>query len=103
MTGHPQAVDIALNRDRVLARIAAAARRSGRSPADVRLLPVSKTVDSGRLRAAIAAGCHEFGENKAQEAAAKSAELAGTGVSWSFIGHLQTNKARLVAGFAAEF
>ena len=103
MTGQPQAVDIALNRDRVLARIAAAARRSGRSPADVRLLPVSKTVDSGRLRGAIAAGCHEFGENKAQEAAAKSAELADTGVSWSFIGHLQTNKARLVAGFAAEF
>lgn len=96
------AADVARNLDRVRARIAVAARRSGRDPDRVRLLPVSKTVSAQRLRSAIEAGCDEFGENKAQEAAAKSRELADTGVRWSFIGHLQSNKVRLVAGFAAE-
>ena len=44
-----------------------------------------------------------FGENRAQEAAAKAEELAGTGVEWAMIGHLQLNKARVVARFASEF
>jgi PLP dependent protein len=95
--------DILHNLERVRLRISAAASRAGRSPNEIRLLPVSKTVSAQRLRAAIAAGCREFGENKAQEAAAKSEELADTGVRWSYIGNLQTNKARLVARFAHEF
>ena len=95
-------LEIVRNLDEVRGRIAAAARRSGRSASTVRLLPVTKTVPAQRLRAAIGAGCDEFGENRAQEAVAKCRELADTGVRWSFIGHLQTNKARLVAGFASE-
>lgn len=89
--------------DAVRARIAAAAERSGRSPGDVRLLPVSKTVPEERLRHAIAAGMHQLGENKVQEAKRKHANLIDEDLTWSVIGHLQTNKARDVAAFAAEF
>jgi len=87
----------------VQARIATAAERAGRHLEDVRLLPVSKTVDEDRLRNAIAAGCRELGENKVQEAKRKHDNLSDLNVSWSVIGHLQTNKARDVAAFAAEF
>ena len=69
----------------------------------VRLLPVSKTVPADRLRHAIEAGCTVLGENKAQEALAKSEKLADTGISWSIIGHLQSNKAKYIARFADEF
>ncbi|ROR95849.1 hypothetical protein EDD28_0411 [Salana multivorans] len=95
--------DFARNLADVRARIAAAAERVGRDPADVRLLPVSKTVPGERIRLAVAAGCRELGENKVQEAARKHRELADLDVAWSVIGHLQTNKARDVAAFAAEF
>ncbi len=85
-------------------RIAAAAIRAGRSPADVRLLAVSKTVESSRLRHAIEAGCTDLGENKVQEALRKSVELADVpALRWHVIGHLQSNKAKFVAQFAHEF
>ncbi|MCW5953388.1 MAG: YggS family pyridoxal phosphate-dependent enzyme [Propionibacteriaceae bacterium] len=85
-------------------RIADACARAGRERSQVRLLPVSKTVDEPRLRAAIAAGMHGVGENKVQEAKAKAAALADIpDLSWSVIGHLQTNKAKDVVAFADEF
>lgn len=84
-------------------RIDAAARRAGREGSAVRLLPVSKTVPEERIRLAVAAGCHELGENKVQEAKRKAENLADLDVRWSVIGHLQTNKAKDVAAFAAEF
>jgi len=88
----------------VRARIAAACHRVGRSADSVRLLPVSKTVDEQRLRLAVAAGCCQFGENKVQEAERKAQALADlTNLRWSVIGHLQTNKTKAVARFAAEF
>lgn len=88
----------------VHARIADACGRVGRDPATVRLLPVSKTVDEARIRLAHAAGCRMLGENKVQEAARKSEAMADLAdLQWSVIGHLQTNKARVVARFAAEF
>ncbi len=88
----------------VEARVAAACARAGRPRAAVRLLPVSKTHPAPVLREAYAAGVRWFGENKVQEAAAKAAELADLpDLRWSFIGHLQTNKARDVAAFATEF
>jgi pyridoxal phosphate enzyme (YggS family) len=88
----------------VHARIAAACARSGRDPSTVRLLPVSKTVPEARIRNAVAAGCHTLGENKVQEAHRKWQAMGDLpDVSWAIIGHLQTNKAKLVAEFASEF
>lgn len=84
-------------------RIRLAAERVGRDPASVRLLPVSKTVPSERLRLAIAAGCNQLGENKVHEARLKSKELSDLPVQWAVIGHLQTNKAKYVSEFASEF
>lgn len=94
---------IAANLATVHQRIASACARAGRDPASVRLLPVSKTVDEARIRMAVAAGCHQLGENKVQEAQRKAEAMADLGVHWSVIGHLQTNKARYVARFASEF
>ena len=84
---------IAQNLAAVRRRVEAAARRAGRDPAAVRLVAVSKTVDLDRLRQAVAAGQLIFGENYLQEAQPKVAAL-GPGVSWHFVGHLQTKKAR---------
>lgn len=84
-------------------RIDDAARRAGRDPDEIRLLPVSKTVPEERIRTAVAAGCLDLGENKVQEAKRKAENLADLGVRWSLIGHLQTNKAKDVAAFAHEF
>ena len=84
-------------------RIAAAAQRAGRHRGDVRLLPVSKTRPPADIAEARRLGYRRFGENKVQEAHAKWAELADTDIEWAVIGHLQTNKARVVAQFASEF
>lgn len=101
MVADPQS--IAHNLAAVRSRIDAAAERAGRAPDEVRLLPVSKTVPEERLRLAVAAGCNQLGENKVQEAKRKAQNLADLDVSWSVIGHLQTNKAKDVAAFAQEF
>ena len=104
---YPQAVtaeDFRCNLAAVQARIDAACRRAGRDPAVVRLLPVSKTKPEASLRLAYAAGCRMLGENKVQEAYRKWEAMQDLAdLRWSVIGHLQTNKARLVARFAAEF
>lgn len=84
---------IALNLAEVNRRIQAAALRAGRNPALVRLVAVSKTVPPERLQEAVAAGQRLFGENYLQEARGKIATLTA-GVSWHFIGHLQSNKAK---------
>jgi pyridoxal phosphate enzyme (YggS family) len=96
--------DFRRNLAAVHARIAAACLRVGRHPADVRLLAVSKTRPAGTVRLCYAAGCRDLGENKPQEAFRKweaTTDLAD--LRWSVIGHLQTNKAKLVARFAHEF
>jgi len=97
------AEDIARNLAAVRARIAVACERTGRDPAEVRLLPVSKTIEEARIRMAHAAGLTEFGENKVQEAREKAEVMADLPITWSVIGHLQTNKAKYVVRFAAEF
>ncbi len=96
--------DFRRNLATVNGRIADAARRAGRDPATVRLLPVSKTVEEARIRLAYEAGCRYLGENKLQEVSRKWEAMADlTDLRWSVIGHLQTNKAKLVARYAAEF
>jgi len=81
------------NIDAVQKKISEAAGRAGRDPSGVKLLAVSKTVPVARLREAISYGLKLFGENYVQEARAKIKEV-GPGVSWHFIGRLQTNKAK---------
>jgi pyridoxal phosphate enzyme (YggS family) len=85
------------------ARIDAACARVGRDPGEVELLPVSKTHGVDLIREAVDAGWTRFGESKPQEAAAKASELADLDLDWVLIGHLQTNKAGVVAEVAAEF
>src|SRR5690625_1584979 len=103
---YPQAdtvEDFARNIAAVRARMTSAAERAGRDPSQVRLLPVSKTVPEDRIRLVVQAGCQTLGENKVQEAKRKHHNLTDLDVSWSVIGHLQTNKAKDVAAFADEF
>ena len=78
-------------------RMAAAARRAGREPGGVRLVAVSKLHPAEAVSALYEAGQRDFGENYVQEAEAKMAALPPD-ISWHFIGHLQTNKARNVVG-----
>ena len=93
------------NLARVRAEVDAACVEAGRDPADVRLLPVSKTHPVAVLEAAYAAGARLFGENKVQEAAEKAEAFADSDhddLRWAMIGHLQSNKVRQVATFAHE-
>lgn len=97
-------MNIAANLDAVRQRIDAACRVAGRSPDEVRLLPISKTHPMDALVEAFDAGARLFGENKVQELAAKATDPgAPEGIAWSMIGHLQTNKVRDVARYASEF
>jgi pyridoxal phosphate enzyme (YggS family) len=84
------------NYDRILQTIHRAAVRSGRSPETIQLIAVTKTVSPVHIREAIEAGVRHIGENRLQEALPKREELLDLAVTWHFIGHLQTNKARKV-------
>lgn len=85
----------------VRARIAKAEEAAGRAAGSVKLVAVSKTKPSSAIREAYAAGQRDFGENYAQELAEKAVELADLAeIRWHFIGHLQSNKAKLVAPVA---
>lgn len=66
----------------------------GRDPETIRLVAVSKTIEANMVRKAIEAGVTLLGENYVQEARAKFNALAAYPVSWHFIGHLQSNKAK---------
>jgi len=105
-------MSIADNWREVRARVDAACRAAGRDPGEVTIVAVSKTHPASAVKEAAAAGATDFGENYAQELAAKRAEcspkmepggLAPTGgvIRWHFIGRLQRNKAKLVAGQVA--
>jgi len=90
----------------VRARIAAAERAAGRAPGSVRLLAVSKKMPADDVRAALAAGQRAFGENYAQELRDKRAALAQDRTlpqlpEWHYIGPLQSNKVKYVAGQVA--
>jgi hypothetical protein len=85
---------VAANLAAVKERIWAACRRSGRDPAEVRIVAVTKTHPAETVAEAIAAGVEAIGENRVQEAAAKRS-LVASAVPWHLIGPLQRNKARL--------
>jgi PLP dependent protein len=79
------------------ARIRAAAEKAGRDPASIRLVAVSKTRPAQDIIAAFQAGHPLFGENYIQELVPKLEEIKEA-VEWHFIGHLQSNKVKYIAG-----
>ena len=76
-----------------------AAIEANRDPAEVRLLAVSKKQSLEKIREAYAAGQRDFGENFVQEGVEKLEAMAKDDLTWHFIGHLQSNKTRVVAEY----
>ncbi len=93
-------MSIADNLKIIWGRIEKAALRAGRDPHSVRLVAVSKTKPSEAVMEAAKAGQMIFGENYVQEFAAKAA-LVTEPVEWHFIGSLQSNKVKYVAGLVS--
>ena len=79
-------------------RIRRAAGDCGRSPESVQLLAVSKRKPAQDIREAYAAGQRDFGENYLQEALQKMEALKDLQIIWHFIGAIQSNKTRSIAG-----
>ena len=92
-------LDIEARLRQVEARVADAAKRAGRDPAEVTLVVVSKSFSADVVAAAVQAGATDLGENRAQELREKAIALPAV-PRWHFIGHLQTNKTRHVVGTA---
>jgi len=90
-------VSIADHIGEIRARIAQAALEAGRDPESVRLVAVSKTKPAAAIAEAFGCGQTIFAENYVQELVAKAAQLPRE-ISWHFIGHLQKNKVRQIAG-----
>jgi hypothetical protein len=81
----------------VMERVADAAAGSGRSPDEVTVVAVSKTMSVDDVLAVYEQGHRDFGENRAGELADKAAALP-EGIRWHFVGSLQSNKTRMVRG-----
>lgn len=90
---------IAERYEQVRRRVQDAADCAGRDPGDITIVAVAKTVGPPEVRAAIAAGVTDFGENRVQEFVAKHGLFPEA--RWHFIGTLQSNKAQHVVGHAA--
>ena len=86
---------------RVRAQLAEAVRACGRAPEDVALVAVSKFHGAEAVRELATCGQRMFGESYVQEGRAKQAALADLDLEWHHIGHVQTNKAKDVAGHFA--
>jgi pyridoxal phosphate enzyme (YggS family) len=85
-----------------LGNIDAAARRSGRSGADVTLIVVSKNHPAETVLELAALGARDFGENRDQEASRKAAEVSDqVQLNWHFVGQLQTNKVKSMLSYTS--
>ncbi|MEV5604815.1 YggS family pyridoxal phosphate-dependent enzyme [Streptomyces sp. NPDC052299] len=91
---------LAANLARVEERIASACVAAGRKREEVTLLVVTKTYPASDVRILYGLGVRQVAENRDQDAAPKAAECADLSLSWHFVGQLQTNKVRSVAGYA---
>ena len=100
-TGDSRTAELAGRLAVVRRRIEAAAAAAGRSDRLPTLIVVTKFHPAADIRRLAALGVTDVGENRDQEAAAKAAELADCGLSWHFVGQLQTKKAKSVARYAA--
>jgi len=92
LTGERMVANIA----HVRSLIAEAARRVGRTPQEITLVAVSKTMPVELVQMAYNLGVTDFGENRVQEALPKIAAFHPQGLRWHMIGHLQSNKASKV-------
>ncbi|VAW73165.1 UPF0001 protein YggS [hydrothermal vent metagenome] len=79
-------------------RIATAAQRSGRDPKEVKLIAVSKRQSAEAIRELVDLGVQDFAESQIQEAQQKTAVFSNLPLNWHFVGHLQSNKTRHIAG-----
>ena len=96
--------EIAAGLAAVRARIATACEAAGRDVAEVTLIAITKTRPASDVALLRDLGVPDVGENRDQEAAAKAAacaDLGVTGLTWHFVGQLQTNKAASVVRYAA--
>jgi len=91
-----KSVDIGSNIHELEKRIARAAERANRSPAEITIVGVAKTMEPWLIQQAFEAGMRHFGENRVQEAKDKIERLSTLQPSptWHMVGHLQTNKAK---------
>jgi PLP dependent protein len=85
---------VAENLARIREQIDEAARRSGRTASEVRLVGVTKYVGIETTRALAAAGLADLGESRPQELWSKADTLADLNIRWHLVGHLQRNKVR---------
>ncbi len=84
--------------ERVRERIGTAARRAGRDPESVMILPITKGHSAARIREVAEAGLERIGENRVGEAEEKRSLLGGdAGLLWHMVGHLQSRKAARAA------
>lgn len=90
---------VAENLEIVRKRIQNACRRCNRRPEDIILVGVTKTFGPETVQQAIAAGLFDVGENYVQELTDKRNQVPDETVRWHFIGHLQSNKVKYIAGF----
>jgi hypothetical protein len=92
--------ELAANLADFQARVVAATRTAGREPAEITLVAVTKTFPASDVRMLADLGVTDVGENRDQEAAPKHRMCADLALSWHFVGGLQRNKCRSVAGYA---
>ena len=89
---------ITANLQAVRRRIESAARAANRPAESVRLVAVSKTFPGAAVREAAQAGLRDFGESYVQEGIEKIRELGALGLTWHYVGPIQSNKTRAIAG-----
>lgn len=92
--------ELAANLAAVRDRIAAACAGAGRPREDVTLVVVTKTHPASDVRLLAGLGVRDVGENRDQEAAPKAEATKDLDLTWHYVGQLQTNKAKSVAGYA---
>lgn len=95
-----RAKELSENLHKVETRIANACAAAGRERDEVTLIVVTKTYPASDVRLLHELGVRHVAENRDQDAAPKAAACADLSLTWHFVGQLQTNKVRSVAGYA---
>jgi PLP dependent protein len=91
--------ELSKNLESIKARIAVAAKNSGRSSSEITLIVVTKTFPASDVKILYDLGARDFGENRDQEASVKSAELPDD-CRWHFQGQIQSNKLKSIVNWA---